>query len=70
MRMAIKLIGLLLYWGTLLAAGCIYGFGAAVLVLVGAVFAGVVVLVDEATEGQEDGENESERGTGDNDENS
>lgn len=41
--MAIKIIGLLLYWGACLAAGCIYGIGAAVLVVAGAAFAGMVI---------------------------
>lgn len=47
--MAVKLIGLLLYWGTIIAAGCLYGFGAAMLVVVGAVFAGVVLGAEDAT---------------------
>lgn len=51
--MAIKIIGLLLYWGACLAAGCIYGIGAAVLVVAGAAFAGMVLCVDAATEGAE-----------------
>lgn len=51
MKMAIKLIGLLLYWGAVLAAGCIYGFGAAVLVVVGAAFAAMVMQADELSEG-------------------
>lgn len=48
--MIFKLIGLLLYWGTIIAAGCIYGLGAAVLVVVGAVFAGIVLAADEISE--------------------
>lgn len=50
-EMAIKVIGMLLYWGACLAAGCIYGIGAAVLVVVGAAFAAMVILADEASEG-------------------
>lgn len=41
--MIFKIIGLLLYWGACLAAGCIYGIGATVLVVAGAAFAGMVI---------------------------
>lgn len=50
--MIFKLIGLLLYWGTIIAAGCLYGFGAAVLVVVGAVFAAVVLETEGAGENE------------------
>lgn len=50
-----KLIALLLYWGAVLAAGCIYGFGAAVLVVVGTAFASMVLAAESAT-----GESETE----------
>lgn len=41
-----KLIGVVLYWGACLAAGCLYGFGAAVLVVAGAVFAALVISAE------------------------
>ncbi len=63
--MAVKLIGLLLYWGTIIAAGCLYGFGAAVLVVVGAAFAGMVLGAEDATgDGTPDGQTKADSCTG------
>lgn len=50
----IKIIGLTLYWGAMMAAGCIYGVGAALLVVLGASCAMMVLAADEQCEGRED----------------